>query len=376
MSSSTGQTRRQIALVVHDFSPGFGQGRYCVELARRLAPLHDIHIYANHFGVPCEPSWTYQRIPAWRRSALLTILTFLAQSSRRIQPWRFDLVHAQGLTCWRADVITAHVCNAARVEKDALRSPRERLFDTLAGQLEMEFYRRNLNAHWIAVSQQTARELETSHLPAHPVEVIYHGVDTDQFRPAIESAHKRALRENLGLPTNRWLWLFVGEASKGLLPTMQALKKFPQATLLVISRSSATDWLAKADNLGVLSQVLWPGPQASMAAFYQAADVFVYPSRYDAFGMVVAEAMSAGLPVIVNQGIGAAEWVQHGENGLRGDFSQSTALLAALQQLAALPDRGVHLGENARLTARGHTWQRCAEATLKVYEQTWKPLTP
>jgi UDP-glucose:(heptosyl)LPS alpha-1,3-glucosyltransferase len=374
MSTNTGHRRRQIALVVHDFSPGFGQGRYCVELARRLAPQHDIHIYANHFGVPCEPYWTYQRIPAWRRSALLTILTFLAQASRRIQPERFDLIHAQGLTCWHADVITAHVCNAARVEKDALRSPRERLFDTLVGQLETEFYRRNLNARWIAVSRQTAGELEADHTPAHPVEVIYHGVDTDQFRPPIESNHKQILRENLGLPTDRWLWLFVGEASKGLLPALQALKQFPKATLLVISRSSANDWLAKADHLGVLSQVLWPGPQDFMAQFYQAADVFVYPSRYDAFGMVVAEAMSAGLPVIVNQGIGAAEWVQHGENGLRGDFSQPATLLAAIKQLAGLPDRGAQLGTNARLTARGHTWQRCAEATLGVYEKAWKPL--
>jgi len=272
-------------------------------------------------------------------------------------------------------VITAHVCNAARVEKDALRSPRERLFDTLVGQLETEFYRRNLNARWIAVSRQAASELQADHTPAHPTEVIYHGVDTDQFRPANERGHQRAVRENLGLPTDRWLWLFVGEASKGLLPALQALKQFPNATLLVISRSAVNDWLAKAAQLGVLAQVLWPGPQASMAQFYQAADVFVYPSRYDAFGMVVAEAMSAGLPVIVNQGIGAAEWVQHGENGLRGDFSQPTTLLAALQQLAALPDRGAQLGVNARLTARGHTWQRCAEATLGVYEQTWKPLT-
>jgi UDP-glucose:(heptosyl)LPS alpha-1,3-glucosyltransferase len=372
---STGHHRRQLALVVHDFSPGFGQGRYCVELARRLVPQHDLHIFANHFGVPCEPGWTYQKVPSWRRSALLTILTFLAQARRLIHRARFDLIHAQGLTCWQADVITAHVCNAARVEQDTLRSPKERLFDTLVGQLETEFYRRNLSARWIAVSGRTADELQAGLEPVHPVSVIHHGVDTEQFRPLSGTLLKESLREDLGLPTNRWLWLFVGEASKGLLPTLQTLRQFPQATLMVISRSSAATWLSTASNLGVLSQVLWPGPQTSLAPFYQAADVFVYPSAYDAFGMVVAEAMSAALPVVIDERIGAAEWIRHGENGLVGDLSQPAALKAQLQLLASLPDRGEQLGANARLTVRHHSWQRCTEATLRVYEETWKTPT-
>lgn len=369
-------SRRQIALVVHDFDPGYGQGRYCVELARRLAPAHDVHIFANHFGVPCEPYWTYQKVPAWRRSALLTILTFLSQAQRRLKKKRFDVIHAQGLTCWKADVITAHVCNAARVEQDALRSPKERLFDTLAGQLETEFYRSNQSARWIAVSGQTARELNTYHEPTRLVPVIYHGVDPEQFRPAHDAEQKAGLREESGLPAKGWLWLFVGEASKGLLPTLQALRHFPHATLLVISRSSAARWLASASELGVLPQVLWPGPQASLAPFYQMADVFVYPSQYDAFGMVVAEAMSAGLPVIASPGIGAAEWIRHGENGLLGNISEAGVLKSLLQLINALPDHGAQLGANARLTARHFSWQRCAEATLRVYESTWKTPAP
>lgn len=373
MSAPAPSRRRQVALVVHDFAAGYGHGRYCVELARRLAPAHDVHIFANHFGVPCEPYWTYQQVPAWRRSALLTILTFISQAQRRLARRHFDLVHAQGLTCWRADVITAHVCNAARVEKDALRAPRERLFDTLVGQLETEFYRHNQSARWIAVSGQTARELQTHHESVHPVPVIYHGVAADQFRPAADAGQKLALREGLGLPVNSWLWLFVGEASKGLLPTLQALRHFPHATLLVISRSAETHWLARAAELGVLSQVIWPGPQASLSPFYQAADVFVYPSQYDAFGMVVAEAMSAGLPVIVSPDIGAAEWIRHGENGLVGSLSKPDALKTLLQLIDALPDRGAQLGANARLTTQHYSWQRCVEATLRIYEATWNP---
>ncbi len=363
--------RRQIALVVHDFATGFGHGRYCVELARRLAPHHDIHIFAHHFGIPCEAYWTYHHVPAWRRSALLTIGTFLANACRRVARQRFDIVHAQGLTCWRANVITAHVCNAARVEQDSLRPPKHRLFDTLAGQLETEFYRRNIAARWIAVSQQTARELATYHEPAQPIRTIYHGVDSEHFRPAANPAAKQTLREQLGLPTNQWLWLFVGEASKGLQPALTALKEFPHASLLVISRSDANEWLERAANQGVLDRVIWTGPQTDLVPFYQSADALVYPSQYDTFGLVVAEAMSSGLPVVTSRSIGAAEWIEHGVNGFKGDAFQPAALITLLQQLDALPDKGVSVGKQARLTATQYSWDACTQATLAIYQETW-----
>lgn len=364
--------RRQIALVVHDFAPGFGHGRYCVELARRLAPQHDVHVFANHFGVPCEAYWTYHRVPAWRRSALLTIGTFLANADRRLARQRFDIIHAQGLTCWRANVITAHVCNAARVEQDSLRTPKHRVFDTLAGQLETEFYRRNKAARWIAVSQQTARELRTYHEPAYPIKTIYHGVDSEHFRPLENVAAKQTLRETMGLPADKWLWLFVGEASKGLHPALTALKQFPHASLLVISRSDAGEWLDLAANQGVLDRVVWLGPQTELRPFYQSADVLVYPSQYDTFGMVVAEAMSSGLPVVTSRSIGAAEWIQHGVNGFVGDAFQPAALIALLQQLDSLPDKGASVGAEARLTAIQYSWDTCTQATLEIYQETWK----
>lgn len=369
--STTPQQRRQIALVVHDFALGFGHGRYCVELARRLAPQHDIHIFANHFGIPCEAWWTYHRVPAWRRSALLTIGTFLANADRLLAQQHFDIIHAQGLTCWNANVITAHVCNAARVEQDTLRTPKHRIFDTLAGQLESEFYRHNQSARWIAVSAQTAHELETYHSPQYSIRTIYHGVDSERFMPLASRHAKLALRDKLGLPTDKWLWLFVGEASKGLQTAFTALRSFPHAHLLAISRSNANEWLDKAAQQGVAERVAWIGPQADLVPFYQIADVLVYPSQYDTFGLVVAEAMSAGLPVITSRTIGAAEWIRSGQNGLTGDAFEPAALIQLLRQLDALPDKGASLGVAARSTAQQYSWDACAQATLDVYQKTW-----
>ena len=63
----------KIALVVHDFDLNFGHGRYTVELARRLAPQHDVHVYANRFTVPLEANFTFHKVPAWRRTSLGTV---------------------------------------------------------------------------------------------------------------------------------------------------------------------------------------------------------------------------------------------------------------------------------------------------------------
>ena len=49
--------------------------------------------------------------------------------------------------------------------------------------------------------------------------------------------------------------------------------------------------------------------------YYAAADVFVFPTPYDAFGMVLTEAMACGLPVITTTAAGAAELVAHGQIG-------------------------------------------------------------
>ena len=75
----------KIALVVHDFDLNFGHGRYAVELARRLAPRHDVHVYANRFAVPLAANFTFQKVPAWRRTSLSTVLTFIRPAEKLLQ---------------------------------------------------------------------------------------------------------------------------------------------------------------------------------------------------------------------------------------------------------------------------------------------------
>jgi UDP-glucose:(heptosyl)LPS alpha-1,3-glucosyltransferase len=104
-----------------------------------------------------------------------------------------------------------------------------------------------------------------------------------------------------------------------------------------------------------------------MAAMYQGADLFVYPSAYDTFGMVVAEAMACGLPVVIGKNIGAAEWIRDGENGF---LCEAETLVATLKNVRALSGAQLQLvSEHARETAALNGWDECAQRTMALYQR-------
>jgi UDP-glucose:(heptosyl)LPS alpha-1,3-glucosyltransferase len=355
-----------VGIVIHDFDPGLGQGRYAVELAKRLAPAHRLHVFANTFKAGVD-GVVFHRVPAVRRNTLATVVTFLEAAEAMLRMTPLDLVHAQGLTSWTADVSTAHVCNAARMAAEPSKRWQDQVFRSVVTPLERRFYQHARLRHVIAVSRGTARDVETHYGYRGPSSVVYHGTDTAQFHPAT-AEEKRALRARYGLREDAWVWLFAGEVRKGLDAAIDALRAHKNATLLVVTRSDLSGHREQARGLGVADRVVFHGPEAQIALAYRAADAFLYPSTYDTFALVVSEAMASGLPVVVGRDIGAAEWIVDGENGLLCDGAQPASVARALSTLAALPDRGAPLGAAARATVESHTWDRCAAETLAVYE--------
>jgi len=358
----------KIGLVVHDFDPGVGHGRYTVELARRFALRHEVHILANRFAVGAMSGVTFHPVRAWRRCALGTILTFLPASQLQLRRLNCDVVHAQGLTCWRADVITAHVCNRARRELDPPKGWRHRLFSSIVTPLEAGFYRANPQAKLIAISRCVGAEIRRYYgWPGVPT-TIYHGTDTDHFTPPRSPEQRILARVAQGYTERDWVWLFIGEASKGLAAAISLLPSFPCAKLLAVSRSALDRYRHQVRELRLEDRVLFRGAVDDLAPVYHSADAFIYPSKYDTFGLVAAEAMACGLPVILGRNIGAAEWIVDRQNGLLCEPRNSATLTEALHWLRADRKRAIAMGQAARQTVQGHGWDACATATLAVYE--------
>lgn len=358
----------KLALVVHDFDPGYGQGRYCVELARRLAGRLPIEVHSNTWNTDPIPGVQWHRVPAWRHNVVTTVATFLPAASRSLRRHPATLVHAQGLSCWTANIVTAHICNAARrahLQESPLTA---RAFTRGITPIERAFYRRQRDAHLIAVSGVVRREIEQHYGWSGRSSVIHHGTDVSRFRPAESDAERASVRSRFGILPDAWCWLFVGEGIKGLAPLIHQLARFPAARLLAITRSEPGRYRTLARELGVADRLILNGPERQLELAYRAADVFVYPAEYDSFALVATEAMASGLPVILGSAIGAAELVVRGQNGLLCDPRDPGSLQHLLHWIQSHPDESRRLGQAARATLESQTWAECAEATWRVYQ--------
>lgn len=173
--------------------------------------------------------------------------------------------------------------------------------------------------------------------------------------------------------------LAVGRLSyyKGFDVLLRALADAPQAQLLLIGSGECESALRElAQRLGVADRVRFAGrvDDATLAQAYAQAEVFCLPSieRAEAFGMVLLEAMRAGVPVIASaiQGSGVIHVVRDGETGLLVPPRDPVALARALRQLDVDVDLRVRLGQHGQQRWREEfTLDKSAQRTLQVYRE-------
>jgi glycosyltransferase involved in cell wall biosynthesis len=125
----------------------------------------------------------------------------------------------------------------------------------------------------------------------------------------------------------------------------------------------------RVERLGVADAVRFTGyvPVADLPALYGLAEIFVYPSLYEGFGLPVLEAMACGAPVITSNVSSLPEVA--GEAGVLISPTDTEALAAAIRSL--LDDSGRRAGLRAAGLARAasFSWERAARETLAVYER-------
>jgi UDP-glucose:(heptosyl)LPS alpha-1,3-glucosyltransferase len=342
----------KIAYLVHDYHRCGGHSRYVAELAERFSKEHEVHVFANTFWTTSNSRVIFHKVPAWRPNALALIFSFAFSASRQLDD-SFDIIHDQGLCAFRKNVITAHICNKAWSQARFCAPWKERLFNFFISRLERWQYCGS-KARIVAVSQRVSRDLLRCYGVKSHIDVIHHGVDADAFHAGpCEGCVKT--------------FLFVGDFRKGVKTCIRALSKLPSGTLRCIGSSSPGPYMAFARELGVADRVEFFGQTRDIASQYRCADALLLPTPYDAFGMVVLEAMASGLPVIVSREAGAAELITHGENGLLLDHKDELPDL--MRQLQNDPALAAKLSARGRDTALAHSWDEVARETLAVYRE-------
>jgi len=226
----------------------------------------------------------------------------------------------------------------------------------------------------IAVSEHTRRDvLRHMHIPEQKITVIYEGANPS-YRPLNDPAAVAAVRARYGVPERYILFFSTIEPRKNLaalLGAYQALLARPGAwpDLVIAGRKG---WLyapvfARVQALGLTERVRFTDwvAEADAPALMNGAELFVYPSLYEGFGLPPLEAMACGVPVVASSASSIPEIV--GDAGLLVQPTDEAGLMAAMQ--AALTDPALRANMRARGLARAKrfTWEAAAHATLKVY---------
>jgi UDP-glucose:(heptosyl)LPS alpha-1,3-glucosyltransferase len=326
---------------------------------------------------------------------LARYVTFLLANTLQLSPdfarrrKSFDVVLATGGDCFFADVVYAHFCSATyramlrngQVQlpettlRQRVRNWHYRLFFALASEVERIIYRQSRIGKIITVSEATKREVASSYATdPGSIVVVPNATDRRVIMTAAERETLRAeVRHQHGLPSGARVLLFVASGDwkrKGLELVLQALALLQDRSisLLVVGREDLPHYESLAERLGITQQVIFTGFSQEVERYYAAADIFVYPSRYETFALVVLEASAAGLPCVVTRVNGVEERIIDGVNGLFVDLDPAD-IAAKLRMLLDDPSMALRLGRSAKESSGSYSRERVATSIFEILKE-------
>ena len=226
----------------------------------------------------------------------------------------------------------------------------------------------------IAISDFVKQQLIACGIPGAKIVVRHLGVDTSRFFP--DSATRGVLAAELG-----------AEPDDVIVSTVSVLRSFKnpqtiiQACGLLAKRSVPFKLLVAGDgamlsdlqelavNLGVADRIHWLGYCADPARLLQASDIFVLASTGEAFGLVLAEAMACGVPVVGSRSGAIPEIVEDGVTGLLATPRDEVSFADAIEKLARDPNLRKEMGAKSLARVREKfSLETDVENTLRIYE--------
>jgi glycosyltransferase involved in cell wall biosynthesis len=238
-------------------------------------------------------------------------------------------------------------------------------------------------AHILTISDDARRDI-TQHVgvPAGRISVTHLAAD-DVFHPEPDRARDQAVREKYGLGDVTDFVLYLGSYSvhKNIRLLLAAYTYVVQAVgpdvPLVLAGHTPTAWgtphfpdlPAYIKETGLSDYVRWIGAvdEADKPSLYRLARVFVFPSRYEGFGLGPLEAMASGTPVVACEVSSIPEVV--GDAAFLVAPDDSRAMGGAILSFLTQPDHAAAMRRQGLSRARHFSWRKTAENTLAAYWQ-------
>ena len=369
--------RLKIAVLHRTFCASAGGAEaYAVAVALDLAQRHEVHVFAQTIdtslpSVIFHPIALILKRPRWLNQLWYAVATWWLTREG------FDIVHSHENT-WHGNIQTVHVIPMrCKNTADGLwrklkffTSPRLWTYATL------EFFRFRVKSNrlWVAVSIPLMQQLQQMHRPLPDGQLfsiapgIYPRTNEDRG-----TTPKPPIFKDTTPSSKILLWVGNDAVKKNLQTVLRALSALdPSYKLLVVGKARPLKhWQDQLEALGIADRVKFLGVVSAMNDIYASADILLHPTLEDTFGMVVLEAMSFGLPVVVSSSehCGIAADLQHGLNAfILADPKDAEAMKAAVVEISQ-PLVHATYKANSVAFANNCLWPHVAAQYEVLYQQ-------
>ena len=377
------QDRGRIAVVIPKYGMVGGAEGFAAELTERIAdyPEFEIHVFSNRW-VASSTRVIFHKAPIIRFPRSLISPSFAFFAGRSIAAaGPFDIVHTHD-RIFKADVYTMHGIPHRWWIRE-VRKKRMSLFDRSLAGVEDQLVLRGGCRRFLAVSG-LVRNIFLEEYPIDPslVTVVHPGVAAAPYAALGREKCRRDIRGRYGIDPEETLILFVSMnfAVKGLDYLLRGLGRLrgknPAASfrLLVVGHGDEKNYRRLAAEQGITGSVIFAGAveRKKLPEFYLASDFYAMLSRFDTFGMVVLEAMAAGLPVLISGRVGAKDIVSVGENGFVVEEPANSDAVADKVEMLLSRKLREEMRAAALKTAAENSWEAAVEKVVNIYREILK----
>ncbi|MDC5840301.1 glycosyltransferase [Vibrio europaeus] len=239
----------------------------------------------------------------------------------------------------------------------------------------------HLSPHIISVSKSVSESLVRDGYPKERVSVVHNGIDVQ----ALSNQSPVDLRLELGIPKEDFVFATVGSLihRKGVDRILTALRhvtlEYPNVRLVVIGDGPMSSKLQQqADYLHLSDNVHFVGEKSNVVGWLKGCDAFVSGARSEAFGLVIAEAALAKLPIVAPFEGGIPEFIQHGQTGVLYPNNGVAPIAKAMRILVNNPKLCARLANQAHESIVTHhdisvSCAKIERLYLKLLDQPQQP---
>lgn len=382
----------RIAVLIRRFVSTGGAERYALEVTRRLALQHEVHVFAQECSFQGQEKITFHRIPRWTRKPSWLNQILFSYFSRKAAGNGFDIVHSHEKVT-NFDVMTIHSpCFRSYISQERRRwkqililasvpfSPRKLAWLWL----EKKQFTFNRSKIFIAVSENVKKDVQANYpIPDERFRIAYPGVDISMKKHIHAGADRKQLRSKLGLAQDDLVILFVGTEfkRKGLDSLLWAFSLIPHQKFRLLVAGGGGGKMKRyvelTKKLGLSERVLFLGLVENVEKLYAISDAFILPTLSDTGPMAPIEAMLCGVPTAMSCSVfsGAAEHIKCKEALIIKNPRDYHEIAQSLHELMD-PDFRAKLSQRGQALAAELTWERTTARTLSAYAEVLRRKPP